>query len=222
MAYSADQDSYEWLNSVEYSFDGELASCEQSASLPSALPDQPATEECKDEKMTGTWWSDERVSVWADAQDVTSDNYGFDGLKTTVMLRELPTGFTRAMMIELIESEGFSCRFDFVYVPVDFSTGLGLGYGFVNLVSSADATKFFQHFVGFSKWNIASDAVCKVTWGEPCQGLSQCLERYRNSPVMHNSVEDEWKPIFFVEGSRAAFPPPTRHIKAPKIRKRRE
>jgi hypothetical protein len=179
-------------------------------------------EDCTVQKMAQTWHSDERIGVWADVQDGPSDDHGLDGLKTTVMLRQLPAGFTRTMMIELIESEGFSRRFDFVYVPVDFSTGLALGYGFVNLVSPVVASEFVHHFAGFANWKISSDAVCKVCWGEPCQGLSQHLERYRNSPVMHNSVEDEWKPIFFVEGARAAFPPPTKHIKAPKIRKRRE
>jgi hypothetical protein len=231
MSYWEDQDSYEWLNSLGYSFNGELASYEQSAVLPSTLPadeigfvDSSVSiavheEECNVKKMTQTWRSDERISVWADVQDGPPVNDGFDGLKTTVMLRQLPAGFTRTMMIRLIESEGFSRRFDFVYVPVDFSTGLALGYGFVNLVSPTDAHAFFHHFAGFSKWETASDAVCKVCWGEPCQGLTQHLERYRNSPVMHSSVEDEWKPLFFVEGARAAFPPPTKHIKAPKIRK---
>jgi hypothetical protein len=141
---------------------------------------------------------------------------------TTVMLRNLPVGFTRAMLLELIDSEGYFGMYDFVYAPVDFGTGTGLGYGFVNLHSAACASDFWKHFSGFSRWSCSSDKVCAVAWGEPCQGLSQHLERYRNSPVMHDSVPDEWRPIFLVEGVRVDFPEPTKRIKAPKIRNRLE
>jgi len=173
---------------------------------------------------------------WADQQDELDENSNeccssfdtnspsanssSDSLNTTVMMRNLPYGFTRSMLLDLIDSEGFLGLYDFAYLPVDFSSGLSLGYGFINLISPSDANEFSKHFSGFTKWLVPSDAVCTVTWGEPYQGLSQHVERYRNSPVMHSSVADEWKPILLVNGARVEFPAPTKRIKAPKVRNR--
>ena len=41
------------------------------------------------------------------------------------------------------------------------------------------------------------------------------VERYRNSPVMHRSVPDEYKPVIFKNGVRKNFPRPTKKVKAP-------
>jgi len=60
--------------------------------------------------------------------------------------------------------------------------------------------------------------VCCLGWSRPHQGLSALIERYRNSPVMHESLPDECKPMVFVNGARVSFPPPTRHVKWPRPR----
>eukprot|EP00418_Pyrodinium_bahamense_P070883 CAMPEP_0179088044 /NCGR_PEP_ID=MMETSP0796-20121207/40036_1 /TAXON_ID=73915 /ORGANISM="Pyrodinium bahamense, Strain pbaha01" /LENGTH=407 /DNA_ID=CAMNT_0020785561 /DNA_START=74 /DNA_END=1297 /DNA_ORIENTATION=- len=138
--------------------------------------------------------------------------------KTTVLLRNLPTDFTRETLLELLEDEGFEGTFDFVYLPMDFGANTCLGYAFVNFVSSNDAQRCWHIFGGYTGW--ASDKVCEVTWGEPCQGLQAHLDRYRNSPVMHKSIPEEWKPLVFKDGVRAPFPPPTKSISAPKLRRR--
>jgi len=57
--------------------------------------------------------------------------------------------------------------------------------------------------------------VCEVSWSGPHQGFKAHVERYRNSPVMHRSVPDAYKPIIFQDGVRQDFPRPTRKIKAP-------
>jgi len=142
------------------------------------------------------------------------------GMHTTVMLRNLPAGFSRSMLLDLLDSQGFRGTYDFVYLPIDFSSGSSLGYAFINLVSPNEAAPFFQHFSSFSQWPVPSDSVCSMSWSEPHQGLAQYVERYRSSPVMHSSVPDEWKPIILQDGLRIPFPPPTKHIKAPKIRSR--
>ena len=48
--------------------------------------------------------------------------------RTTIMLRNLPSSFTRAALFEILEDRGFSGRFDFVYIPIDFASGACLGY----------------------------------------------------------------------------------------------
>merc|ERR1712187_605982 len=142
----------------------------------------------------------------SDAAHLHGRNEEAHRTNTTVMLRNFPKGFTRSMLLKLIDAEGFDCRYDFAYVPVDFNTGEPLGYGFINLISRDDADEIFEHFNGFSNWEQTSDAVCIATLGEPCQGLAQHIERYRNSPVMHLLVPDEWKPIALVDGVRVQFP----------------
>eukprot|EP00928_Gymnodinium_smaydae_P055716 TRINITY_DN39203_c0_g1_i1.p1 TRINITY_DN39203_c0_g1~~TRINITY_DN39203_c0_g1_i1.p1 ORF type:complete len:340 (-),score=42.49 TRINITY_DN39203_c0_g1_i1:215-1234(-) len=138
--------------------------------------------------------------------------------KTTVMLRNLPTAYTRAHLLELLEDEGFAGSFDFVYCPMDFTSKCCLGYAFVNFVSASDAARCWEIFDGYHEWGTSSEKVCEVTWGDPLQGLEAHVERYRNSPVMHASVPQDWQPVIFKDGTQIEFPPPTKAIKAPKLR----
>jgi RNA recognition motif-containing protein len=137
--------------------------------------------------------------------------------KTTLMLRNIPNDYTRAMLTSLLDEEGFACQYNFLYLPIDFQTGAGIGYAFVNLISSAEAERFLQHFSGFSGWSIPSRKVAEVAWSNPNQGLSVHVERYRNSTVMHPSVPDEYKPVLLQDGFRVHFPLPTRAIRSPQL-----
>jgi len=136
--------------------------------------------------------------------------------QTTIMLRNLPLTYTRTMLLELLDSEGFKGRYDFLYLPSNFETSLGFGYAFVNFSCEDDAELAFQHFQGFNSWTTSSKEVCETSWSDPYQGLAANVERYRNSPVMHESVDDRHKPVVFRGGLRQAFPAPTKLIKAPK------
>lgn len=139
----------------------------------------------------------------------------------TVMLRNLPNNYSRAILLELIDSEGFAGQYDFFYLPMDFKSRASLGYAFVNLVSPAQAHAFREHFDGFSRWVLPSQKVCSVNWSTPYQGLEAHVERFRNSPVMHEAVPDEYKPVVFVNGIRTSFPPPTKKLRAPRTRRGR-
>jgi hypothetical protein len=138
---------------------------------------------------------------------------------TTVMLRNLPNKYTREMLVDLLDVEGFRGLYTFVYVPIDFKTHAGLGYAFVDLVSPFHARRVHQQLEGFAQWGLPTDKVCSVSWSHPeQQGCAEHLERYRNSPVMHDSVPESWKPILFQAGRRVPFPRPTKKIRAPRIR----
>jgi len=140
------------------------------------------------------------------------------GEETTVMLRNVPNGYTRGMLVELLNSQGFQSKYDFVYLPMDFRNGVNLGYAFVNLVDHQAAGQFTETLQGFSAWVSDSTKVCEITWAHPHQGLAEHVERYRNSPVMHPSMDQEYKPMVFKNGVQQVFPPPTKAIKAPKLR----
>lgn len=160
-----------------------------------------------------------------DAQVVTdtmmdrTSSAGSHGGLTTVMLRNLPNRYTRAMLLEMLDEEGFAGKYDFVYLPIDFKTHNGLGYAFVDLSLPEHAERLRTHFTGFSRWCMQSDKICTVSWSHPeQQGLSAHINRYRNSPIMHGTVSDDWKPVVFSGGQRVPFPPPTRKLRIPHVR----
>lgn len=140
-----------------------------------------------------------------------------DKPRTTVMLRNLPSSFTGKMLLDFLDSQGFSGRYDFAYQPVKFETLTCLSHAFVNMVSPADAECLWEQLDGFSEWKVPCDNACSVVWNDKHQGLDALVERYRNSPVMHPDIPEECKPILLSAGRRIPFPPPTQRIKSPKI-----
>jgi RNA recognition motif-containing protein len=117
-----------------------------------------------------------------------------------------------------MDSMNLRGKYDFVYLPIDFRSGSGLGYAFVNMISVADAEKVWECFEGFKNWDEKNGKVCTVSWSTPHQGCADHVDRYRNSPVMHPSVPEAWQPALFVHGVRASFPAPTKKLKAPKFK----
>jgi len=136
--------------------------------------------------------------------------------RTTVMMRNFPNNFSRQMLLDLLKDQGFAGCYDFVYLPIDFQSNSGLGYAFVNLISHDIAVDFSEHFTGHHSWHMTSEKVCKVTWSDALQGFEAHVERYRNSPVMHESVPEDHRPLLFSGLESVPFPPPTRKIRAPR------
>jgi hypothetical protein len=138
--------------------------------------------------------------------------------RTTVMMKGLPDTYTRSDLLKLLDNEGFFGRFNFIYVPIDFKRQRNLGYALINLVSPKEAIRFSNRFEGFCNWSCLCDTVCEVAWCNPHQGLPAHVERYRNSPVMHESVPEEWRPLLLSHGVSIPFPAPTTKIKCPKLK----
>lgn len=137
---------------------------------------------------------------------------------TTLLLQDLPQTYTRCLLLEMLDKEGFAGCYDFVYVPVDLLTMAANGYAFVNFRTHGDARRALQHFDGFDRWLCESDRVCRASWSTFCQGLEAHIERYRNSPVMHEKVPDICKPVIFSCGAPAPFPAPTKRLRMPRVR----
>eukprot|EP00929_Paragymnodinium_shiwhaense_P012640 TRINITY_DN12005_c1_g1_i2.p1 TRINITY_DN12005_c1_g1~~TRINITY_DN12005_c1_g1_i2.p1 ORF type:complete len:614 (+),score=149.44 TRINITY_DN12005_c1_g1_i2:125-1966(+) len=158
--------------------------------------------------------------VAADAESESTEPLATpDNERTTVMLRNLPNNYSFAMLKAMIDGEGFHGLYDFVYLPMDFTTRACLGYCFVNLVSHDVALRFWDTFQGYSKWSIPSRKLCNVSWSNPHQGYLANIERYRNSPVMHAAVPPEYKPqVFNSTGDLMSFPTPTKKLRAPRVR----
>lgn len=157
---------------------------------------------------------------WAAATQATAlhKQAAADVPRTTAMLRNLPPEYDGPMLLTLLDTQGFSALYTFVYLPIDFRTGHSFGYGFIDFTTPEVAEKFRAHFGGFTAWAVPSDRVGEVCWSEPLQGLEAHIERYRNSPMMHESVSDAFKPMLFDKGVRVPFPPPTKRLKPPRLR----
>lgn len=151
-------------------------------------------------------------------RDASSCQVSPADVRTTVMMRNIPNAYTSESFVELFNSYGFLGRYDFMYLPIDFRTGVNLGYAFVNFVNHKDAEMFKMCFHGFYQWFCQSPKVCDVSWTDPHQGLQEHVERYRNSPVMHENVEDIYKPRLYAGGKRIPFPAPTKKIRPPRVR----
>jgi len=155
------------------------------------------------------------------ASPAPSQAQGSDSVQSeslTVMLRNVPPLLARFHLLAMLDERGFCGRYDFVYLPVDFTHNLGLGYALVGFVDHASARIALESLQGLCFPAVDGSFQCEVSWSEPHRGLAGHIERYRNSPVMHPSMPDEYKPAIFVNGQRVPFPPPTKNIRPPRIR----
>jgi len=148
-------------------------------------------------------------------RDVASNESQQVETRTTVMVRNLPLDYTREHLLDLLDSQGFRGCYNFAYFPMDFRRWAGFGYAFVNMVSAEEALRIRRELSGFCEWKVPSVKVVEVCWGDPLQGFEACVERYRNSPIMHESVPDVCKPAIFVDGYQQPFPEPTKKLSEP-------
>jgi len=101
---------------------------------------------------------------------------------------------------------------DFIYVPHDFKTGRGKGFGFVNFTTRSSALKVFSVLHGFDKWreeNFMSRKKIQVCWARPeMQGRANLIEFFSKSTVMNSNIEEEYKPLLVQNGRPLEFPRP--------------
>lgn len=142
-------------------------------------------------------------------------------IKTTAILRNIPSKLTRQKLANLLDGRGLAGCYDFLHVPADINTGVALGYAFVNMCSLEAAQRLCTQLQGFGAWGVASSRVCDVSWVAGRHGLEACVQRYRNSHLMHESVPDDFKPAVFAEGRRVPFPRRKGPLRAPHCSGRR-
>lgn len=139
--------------------------------------------------------------------------------RTTVMLEHLPSEYTRVLLAETFEREGFAGAFDVIFVPMDLRTRSCNGHALVNMRSNAEARRALAHFEGFAGWLVLGSEACAASWSRWVQGTPDLLERYRNSPVMHHAVPAIYKPALFGRrGEVLEFPKPTKRLRMPRLR----
>jgi len=138
---------------------------------------------------------------------------------TTIIFRNMPKCCTRDVLTKTMDANGFARCYDFVHVPVSFLELVGLGYALVNMVDHESAARAHQFFSGFRDWPLpAACEACEVGWSSSNQGLAAHIERYRNSPLMHETVPREYRPALFRNGVLGTFPAPTVRLRPPRVR----
>lgn len=132
---------------------------------------------------------------------------------TTLLLKRLWASCTTQDLAELLDRLGFVGCYDFLYVPANLRESKAFGFAFVNMVSHLAALVLKEHFDGFVVEEGREPLA--VQWCDAHQGLAAQIERYRESPIMHEDVLDRFKPMLFQNGRRQPFPPPTRPVQFP-------
>lgn len=146
------------------------------------------------------------------------DNSAEEAQRTTLMLRNIPPGCVRDQVMDVLRAEGFADHVVFIYLPMNLRTSGNFGYSFVDFDSSTIAERCKEQLEGFAGWNEPFEKALEVAWSES-QGIEAHIQRYRDSPLMHESVDDEVKPAMFRNGVRIPFPPSTKPIRAPRLRR---
>mmetsp|Transcript_94599 Transcript_94599/g.282534 ORF Transcript_94599/g.282534 Transcript_94599/m.282534 type:complete len:351 (-) Transcript_94599:17-1069(-) len=167
-------------------------------------------------------WAEEEAAAApakeAQKRRIVEDDEAAAKRYTTLMLRGLPCNYDNEMLGRLLRAHGV--EYTFSYFPADFRRMCGLGYAFVVCESHEGALEAKASLDGFSGWEVeGSKKVCSVCWGAAeFQGLEANIERYRNSPVMHESVPERFKPTLYEQGLRVPFPGPTKRLPKPRCK----
>jgi len=140
---------------------------------------------------------------------------------TTVMLCGFSRNFTRDKLIDLLDVHGFAGQYNFVYAPMHFEYSESVGYAFVSMTTAAAALRLKGFFEGFVGHPFTDDKPCRTNWSR-VQGLDANIKQYRNSPVMHKLVPDEFKPVLFWSGQPQPFPEPTAALKQLRPHRKKE
>jgi len=120
-------------------------------------------------------------------------------------------------LVEQFIDGGYKGLFDFVYMPMNFRGFGNFGYAFVNFISHDLALQFMSRMNCVEHGQISNLQKWDIVWST-CQGFNANIERYRNSPLMHELVPKECKPAVYDEiGMQVAFPQPTKTIPKPRI-----
>jgi len=142
--------------------------------------------------------NDKKQKESRQTQEKDDDNY------TTVMLRNIPNKYTREMLVKELRVQGFTGKYDFLYIPTDFANDANPGYGFINFRTNAARSMFEQKFNGQSVQDVLpvfkSSKVCEVTRAKH-QGLQENVDRLMTSPELmaRLAVRQDCTPLMFDE-----------------------
>ncbi|GMY05656.1 protein terminal ear1 like [Fagus crenata] len=136
-------------------------------------------------------------------------------LETTVMIRNIPNKYTREMLVAFLDyhcmlanrkadksEEHTVSEFDFVYLPIDFSTGFNKGYAFVNFTKPQAVWNFYKD-TDKQTWDLFNSHKKREIALARIQGKDELLSHFQS--VEFPCQSDQVLPVCFEpprDGSR--------------------
>ena len=128
----------------------------------------------------------------------TAMNSVYPGVTTTLMIRNIPLRFTPVTFREMIDEEGFSGRYDYLYMPMDFRSHRSLGYCFINFYDPESACEFTVKFSNRMFPSTNSDKVLAVS-AATRQGLLANVSSFKQS-TLKQVPRMEFRPVVGILG----------------------
>lgn len=107
--------------------------------------------------------------------------------RTTLMIRNIPNKYTgKSLRNEINKSN--KDRYDYFYLPIDFSNKCNMGYAFINFIHRAYILDFYYQYNDKNWTMYNSEKVCKITYGR-IQGKDQLVSHLKDKKVLksHNN-----------------------------------
>jgi len=107
---------------------------------------------------------------------------------TTAMIRNVPNKCTRKQLLDELDRAGLHASYDFVYMPMDQSTGCNVGYAFVNFVNPEAFDQCVASLSGRRMFQLPSGKKTHkniIVSPAHLQGLESNLKHYRDCAVAH-------------------------------------
>jgi hypothetical protein len=92
---------------------------------------------------------------------------------TTLTINSVPIGVGKHQLLDLLDQTGFKGRYDYLYLPCNYSEGTNRGHAFIDLCTPQDAEDFFAAWHGARlDGSLLSISVCTE------QGFRACVARW--------------------------------------------
>jgi hypothetical protein len=103
--------------------------------------------------------------------------------RTTVMIRNIPNKYDLPLITQTIE-KNHKGKYDFFYLPIDFSNRCNFGYAFINFSNPKFIKDFYLEFNG-KKWEkFNSEKICEIKYAR-IQGYNALMQHFQYSRVMN-------------------------------------
>ena len=129
--------------------------------------------------------------------------------ETTLMLRNLPVMYTRAMMLSELEMRGVLNDINFLYLPIDFRYQCNVAYCFINVTSAAGVARVYAAMEGTLLKQVPTKKRTIISVGN-LQGLRANVEACRNHAAMN--LPEQYQPMILHNGVSVPFPPRTTSV----------
>ena len=111
-----------------------------------------------------------------DKTELTSNKIDFYSIlnnkttHSTVMMKNIPMRISQKDLLQLLDSQGYSDVYDYLYLPMDLKTMCNRGYAYINFAHPVFILDFYLQFHGFQWRQFYKD----------CFSSKRCLVCYAN------------------------------------------